>query len=438
LVLTGKNDPSIATIQVTGVPAAVVQSTSTIWRAELRLASGKNRVEINGLDVAGNTSESLILVIELPGLTQEQHRVFNVFDEHGLFLALPRLPGEKNQQYRNRLLDVNVHPSDTTLRGVSFGASREIGLRLENAILVSSPLDAKVNDTRAVNGTLKIGQVYLDLESERFRTRERLVIEPATQRISLTRFPRSVSEITISTLEGDVIPETDWEYDKRQNQIKFLTHTLNSLPVYVSFPYKERIDLRGKSFATLRTAIEAFVDPDGDPLFEVTVLADPSLPASDLIPLPKPVLIQSIPAAFERSSLRVKELLNDDFQQSLLNARGHAIGTKLEAWANQINNQTRIVWRSTFLGESVWQPLGDEPKLGALPHLLDPERGHWECQDASDSTRYTLKDFRENAGTCPIDGSPLKYRGIHPLEFQSGTGTRDDLKVRDITVVRGE
>lgn len=437
LVLTGKNAKTVATVVVTGVPATVVQPTSITWRAEVRLSPGINRIVISGIDVSGNATESLILNVELPSLTQEQHRVFNVFDEHGLMMALPRLPGEKNQPYRNRLLDVNVHPSDTTVVGVTFGGSREIGLRIVAAMEVNSPLDGNTGQTRAMNGTVKVGQVFLELTSERFHTRECHVIEPATQRISLIRIPRSLADIMITTLEGDVIADTDWEYDGRNNQVKFLTHKLNGLSVYASFFYKERLKLSDHSFASLKTGMEAFTDLGGDPLFGVALFGDTDLPAADLVPTPRPIQMTSTPALFERSPLRVKELLNEDFQLDQLNDRGHAIRTKLEAWAQKINNQTRIVWDATFLGESVWQPLGQEPRLGALPHLMDAERGHWECMDPTDGTRFTLKDFRENNGRCPADGSPLEYRGILPLEFQSGTGTRDDLKVRDITVRRG-
>lgn len=438
LVVTGQNDPDIATIQVTGVPASVVQSTLTTWRAELRLSPGNNRMEINGLDVAGNTSESIVFNIELPTLPQEQKRVFNVFDEFGLLLSLPRLVGEKNQFYKNRLADVNAHPSDTTLTGVTYGSSREIGLRVVNAINITSPLDGDLMATRSLDGAVKVGQVYMDITSTRLRTRECHVIEPATQRIALTDVPRLVSELVITTLEGDLIEDTKWEYDSRNNEVKFLTHKLNGLSVYASFPYKRRIDLRSINLSSLKSTIQAITDPDGLPLFQVSILVDPAISAADLIPTPRPGLMTSSPTIFESCPLRVKELNDQDFQVSQLNDRGHAIGTKLEVWATKINNQTRIIWDATFLGESVWEPLGSEPRLGALPHLMDAERGHWECGDPTDATRYTLKDYRANNKTCPTDGTPLEYRGILPLQFQSGAGTSDDLKVRDITVVRGD
>ncbi len=170
----------------------------------------------------------------------------------------------------------------------------------------------------------------------------------------------------------------------------------------------------------------------------VSLVRHPDTPADDLITLPAPFGISSFPIAFEGCPLRVRELLNFDFQQANLNDRGTAIDTKLERWAREINNRTRIIWDATFLGESVWQPLGPEPRLGALPHPTDAERGHWKCQDASDGTRFTLKDFRAHNGRCPTDNTPLEYIGIEPLEFQSGTGTGDDCKVRDIIVVQGD
>jgi hypothetical protein len=58
----------------------------------------------------------------------ELHHVWNALDEFGLLLDLPRLRGERNADYRKRLLDVFRYPSNATKQGLVFGIAKELGL----------------------------------------------------------------------------------------------------------------------------------------------------------------------------------------------------------------------------------------------------------------------------------------------------------------------
>lgn len=56
------------------------------------------------------------------------HHVWNFFDEFGLLLDTPRLYGEKNEPYSERILDVFRHPANSTYRGLINGIGRDLGL----------------------------------------------------------------------------------------------------------------------------------------------------------------------------------------------------------------------------------------------------------------------------------------------------------------------
>jgi hypothetical protein len=62
----------------------------------------------------------------------------NVFDYFGMLMGLPRLPGEKNTEYRARLWDVYVKRAGAHEEGLINGITRELGLSQFNAITVSS------------------------------------------------------------------------------------------------------------------------------------------------------------------------------------------------------------------------------------------------------------------------------------------------------------
>lgn len=57
------------------------------------------------------------------------HHVWNFFDEFGALLGCPRLKGEKNFKYKERILDVFKNPANSTKTGLANGIARELGLR---------------------------------------------------------------------------------------------------------------------------------------------------------------------------------------------------------------------------------------------------------------------------------------------------------------------
>ncbi len=61
-------------------------------------------------------------------LTLEPHHVWNVFDEFGLFLGLTRWPGEKNVDFKERILDVFRYPPNATRLGLCHAIARDLGL----------------------------------------------------------------------------------------------------------------------------------------------------------------------------------------------------------------------------------------------------------------------------------------------------------------------
>jgi hypothetical protein len=79
-------------------------------------------------DYTGAVSEIVSAYIYLIVKTPEIFNVWNCFDEFGLLLGLPRILGEKNKDYKERLLDVYANPANSTYSGLRYGVSRELGL----------------------------------------------------------------------------------------------------------------------------------------------------------------------------------------------------------------------------------------------------------------------------------------------------------------------
>lgn len=69
--------------------------------------------------------------------TPEQHQVWNQYDDLGLLLDLPRIQGEVNSIYKQRLFDVFVNRANSTYRGLINGITRELGLSLYHAMTIT-------------------------------------------------------------------------------------------------------------------------------------------------------------------------------------------------------------------------------------------------------------------------------------------------------------
>jgi hypothetical protein len=64
------------------------------------------------------------------------HHVWNAFDEFGLLLGVERLYGERNESFKQRILDVFRKPGNATKGGLTNALSRELGLE-ETEVVVN-------------------------------------------------------------------------------------------------------------------------------------------------------------------------------------------------------------------------------------------------------------------------------------------------------------
>lgn len=85
------------------------------------------RVDFEQFNDVDNPFQSLI-VNEAKHFTLDVHHVWNAYDEFGLLFGLSRLPRERNESFKNRILDVFRNPGNNTQEGIKNALSRELGL----------------------------------------------------------------------------------------------------------------------------------------------------------------------------------------------------------------------------------------------------------------------------------------------------------------------
>ncbi len=91
------------------------------------------------------------------------HHVWNFFDEFGALLSCPRLYGEKNHEYKQRILDVFRNPANSTKLGIANGISRELGMRVHKT-WVDPTEEFIIKEKMVLVNEIKVGDEVVDLD----------------------------------------------------------------------------------------------------------------------------------------------------------------------------------------------------------------------------------------------------------------------------------
>lgn len=91
-------------------------------------------------------------------LQQIPHQVWNFFDEFGLILDLQRIPMERNEKYKKRLLDVFLHVPNSSRRGMENSIANELGIRKSIKRYVKDVSEYELEYTDVLESSLRINR----------------------------------------------------------------------------------------------------------------------------------------------------------------------------------------------------------------------------------------------------------------------------------------
>ena len=164
---------------------------------------------------------------ELETFELSLHHVWNYFDEFGALLSCPRLYGEKNYDYKERILDVFKNPANSTKIGLMNGISRELGIRKHKTWIDTSE-DYIIKDAMVIANQIKVNNVLIP-EDEVFITPEGYLVLKAIN---------TKEEAEVSYVSGlEIIALTDRSKNKFSNE----TLKANGMPTDLMLKYIKNI-----------------------------------------------------------------------------------------------------------------------------------------------------------------------------------------------------
>ena len=164
---------------------------------------------------------------ELETFELSLHHVWNYFDEFGALLSCPRLYGERNYDYKERILDVFKNPANSTKIGLMNGISRELGIRKHKTWIDTSE-DYIIKDAMVIANQIKVNNVLIP-EDEVFITPEGYLVLKAIN---------TKEEAEVSYVSGlEIKALTDRSNNKFNNE----TLKANGMPTDLMLKYIKNI-----------------------------------------------------------------------------------------------------------------------------------------------------------------------------------------------------
>lgn len=425
--LRGTRLPTVSTMTLNGVSSWISFPTSNSWQADVVLTPGDNVFTIQATDEASNKTESKEITITLKSYTPVVREVFNDTASHAMFQGLRRIPGEKNIYLHRRLSDAPYYPTGTDYDGMIEAISRDLGLTVHRQALSVTLNKDTYKNLLSSTATMEITASHILVDADEiFAEDETHIVDPAYPGFYLTYEPRHEEDIEIYTRDNTLVDPDEYEVVCYTRLVKFKNETYNRQWVRARYNYRVSVDKTG-TLATIKSALEA-ITVNGSQL--MTIEVDDATRTADGLNHRARLTISSTTEYIKWSYVQIYNLHDERFRDSLLNSNGAAYSTVLEAWAKNIAKRSKFSWKALVLDVDNWDPLYWRRNNARLPHLIDPYRGYWKCDDPTDSTRYTSSDNAAYAGQCPIHpGKSLTYVGVKPEQWHSGIGNNNDMEV---------
>lgn len=442
VTISGTKTPAISYIEVDGNSGLSTNLSAVRWTADVMVPPSGKKVFLRAVDTQGNTSvyKTIDLTIETAEL--EEIQVDNVFDEFGIALDLERLPSESNEDYRTRLLDVNVRKGTAQYSGLRSSITRGLNLSQIDDAIVLTPGTNPASNARFSDVEFSLGQRYAKVNSPLLRAKhEYKKVDGWDWSVSLDRNIADVN-LKVESPIGIEIDDNKFDVDIDSNKIVFTDETYAEKDIWVSYEYYERFDTVGQTIAALQVWLST-VTVSGAALVNSTAntALDTSKPCDELERLPRRVVSRSrtqtvsgsdvdgIPLRWCEAIIRV--LQDAEVKERFKNSDNSYFGTSIEGWATRVKNLAANQWGYAVADRSVWMSANEVERIETyLDTTFDAPLGFWTSSNPQKAHRYTTEEAYALNYISPGDGSDMVRVGLDRSKLKSGIGDGVDLMVR--------
>lgn len=416
-LISGTKNEHISIIEVDGESNNTKFTSSTTWEHYVNLVPGDNVFNIRAKDAYGNWSPYKQINIQYQQSAQKFHHIWNAFDDFGLILGIYRIPGETNESFKRRILDVTTNVASQKYPGVLFGAIRELGAKLINNGL--SIKKYRESGAQTEDPTIIIRSSFLSVSHPFFTiNREPHLINEATLMVNLTENIVDETQPNISFENGQSVKDNLFQIDFERNSIKF-DDSLKNKKIYISYSYERIFYFEDYStLSKLASALNNLLYPNGSRILECQI--SDALSGNELSKnlLRTNITLSYADKFFAWSDININEIADTYWKLSFENEKGTMFNTKWYGYILQLKEKTRSEWGKAVADITTWDSgLNDQGPIASIIRQFDTNIGNY-TNNIDPSLAYAIN-------YTTYDNNVVQWYG--PDKFKSGIGFGSDL-----------
>lgn len=437
IVISGTLDASVGSLEIgtTLADLAPVPIANQRFQTVLELDVGHNEFILQPYSITASPLAPDRISIEYVENKVELLNVGNSLDFHGAEIGFDRLRGEKNVSYKARLLQ-GAKRQGAGRDFIPISYATELAFPISIGMLRVYADRSTFNTPLVTNPFIRVTLDELQLAADEIISSEVVVFDEQYPYVTPADPVSPFGVIRLLEENGQELDPSCYDYDTVSNRIRLLD--AGSIGKDLILEYNS---ITAFALSTDIAALVTAVNASNLILIEVFDSEYHDDTVDSLWILPRQWTSLSTREDFPTTGfgdnpgvyLSVSELKTyvlHEFKDDLL-INGSGIGTKLEKYVNEILQAEHRSWDRFVVGRDGLRDENIVPLYDSFPHLTDPVRGTWSFY-ADVSAVWTLIGSRLNIHqiaylTTIYDDYQIVFNGVHPEEWQSGTGTLGDL-----------
>jgi hypothetical protein len=425
IVVTGSADSSVVLLHYGNSLSslAATRLTNGRFRIVLELVPGQNEFFFVGETGAGARLAPERMAVTYRKSVTAAHHIPNSLDLHGEAMGYERLSGERNPNYKTRLLQGAKATPDR--QGPPVMAATEIALPFSRRCLRVRVARSAYNRPMLTNPWVRVTLDKFEWTGDEMVAQEGpIVFDRGYPYVTPGDVVAPFGKLEVLTPSGERLPTTDFEYDSELNRVWMKNRAYHGVDLLLRYQIVDAIDLNA-DIATLVTDIDGTAQLEA--FFTESAFHDDADLSAWVLPMswarldtqedwPVGVALDQ-PGVYLNVS-EVKTFPLHELRVLLLNAEGSGLGTDLERYVQELRQVDRRTWNVLIVGRDGLRDENFVPLYDAFPHLSDQIRGLWGPYNLHEEAYIK-------------SGQPFK--GVNPDEWQSGTGTLGDLEPSVVT-----
>jgi hypothetical protein len=448
VTIRGYKHPSISEVTINEDSLNSRYNSATEWESDFLLSGGTNTIYVRGYGDGNRPTRKHVVKTKLTTGQVFQHNLFNVFDEFGLEVGVDRMFSikETNDNYRDRIEDVLVHPGGGNMIGLHNAICRNLDLDYHDYALKLRPSVIDYERSDQIYGPL-----YIDITTNSFDIagtgfkvdNEYHLIDVQDLSIELDNkidYAASFDSVVVKDGSYEPIAKHLYKIVPEYNLIKFNSYHMAGKPVWISYSKKLTTPIGPDvTLAELQTNIEALTYA-GRQIIDVTVASGYDDESSDGLIRDRFSIrgnarftsnnINILGTPIRWSDISIFQLMDYEYHDRYLNENGNNLNTKIDSFISSFKDKAHLSWDKVKTDHDVWDPIDEKTDNAA--HIRtngNPCRGYWKSSSPTVTGRFSTAHAAEMMFKAELDKSRMNYYGIRQEEFVSGVGRDNDLKV---------